>query len=229
MTNQAQSDTPQNPAGIFPNQSLLSSDDQLLAGIRVTRAQFAKMMDCSRQAVTDWVQSGRIIIGSDGRFDPRRAVAGLLRTGDPAKLRARALMPLANELATYRAKIAELEAAIATLSAEAAQLHSQNSDLAENRDFAEGSANEFAALFDELLCQLKFFWLDLAALDGREGFGVIDNWMESALMLGAQNIPPMRESKTYELRRAEAKLNREIAEWDTRVSALMHESNNHEL
>ena len=64
MTNRPEIDQAPILAGKTLPLSLLSSDDEQRAGIRVTRAEFAKMMECSRQAVTDWVQSGRIAVGA---------------------------------------------------------------------------------------------------------------------------------------------------------------------
>ena len=61
MANDLDFDLTKDLAGIPSTASLLSSNEQMLAGIRVTRAQFARMMGCSRQAVTEWVNAGRLI------------------------------------------------------------------------------------------------------------------------------------------------------------------------
>lgn len=87
-----------------------ASSDIETAGIRVTRAEFSRMMECSKQAVTDWVKSGRIVVGADGRFDPSKAVRSLLATGDPEKIRARVLTPLTLEMSQLRGRIRDLEA-----------------------------------------------------------------------------------------------------------------------
>ena len=170
---------------------LLSSDDQLLAGIRVTRAQFARMMNVSRQAVTEWVKAGRLTVGADDRFDPRKAVADLLRTGDPAKLRAKALQPLANEMSSMRQRIVDLESGIGqcmkTIDALKADLHSTRED----REFHESAAAEYSDLFNALIDQLQQFWLDLAGLPESDGAGVVIDWLNFALQYGCAEAGPM--------------------------------------
>lgn len=79
-------------------------------GIRVTRAEFARLLGCSKQAVGEWVTAGKITLGADGRLDPRQAVAQLLRNSDPARLRARVLAPLVRDVVALQRRIAELEA-----------------------------------------------------------------------------------------------------------------------
>lgn len=170
--------------GIPATASLLSSDQQLLAGIRVTRAQFAKMMGCSRQAVTEWVRAGRVTVGSDGRFDPRQAVASLLRTGDPARLRAKVLQPLADELASYRVRIVELESALGESLRQVATLRADLAEALENADFQEGAADEYSDMFDALVTQLPTIWPDLSKLPGNAGADVVIDWMDRALAFG---------------------------------------------
>jgi hypothetical protein len=174
--------------------SLLSTDDQLTAGIRVTRAQFAKMMGCSRQAVTEWVRAGRLTVGSDGRFDPRKAVASLLRTGDPARLRAKVLQPMADELAAYRGRIVDLEAALGQALQTVEKLRTvaaEVEDLRENLDFHEASASEFCAIFLALQRELQTHWPALAALPDNEGGDVIIGWLDIACETGAELAGPL--------------------------------------
>ena len=163
MANNLDPDFLRNESTVPRHGSLLSSDDQLLAGIRVTRAQFAKMMGCSRQAVTDWVQSGRVVVGPDGRFDPRKAVADLLRTGDPARLRARVLQPLAEEISAYRARIVALEAA---LGESLIKCQDRCDDLRDQVEFVEGANEELHEIFRELTVQLPCVFTQLAEMPG---------------------------------------------------------------
>jgi len=180
--------------GIPATGSLLSSDDQLAAGIRVTRAQFAKMMGCSRQAVTDWVRAGRLTVGSDGRFDPRKAVADLLRTGDPARLRAKVLQPLADEVARYRARIVYLESALAVAQGSLEQNRGDASDLQQLRDavdFHEGAANELIEIFEALKVELASNWPALAQLAEEQGARIVIGWLDRCLEAGPMAVGPM--------------------------------------
>lgn len=79
------------------------------SGIRVTRAEFSRLMGCSKQAVTEWVKSGRVSIGVDNRLDPRKAVSQLLQSGDPARIRSRVLQPFVRQIDELLEKIKRLE------------------------------------------------------------------------------------------------------------------------
>lgn len=147
-----------------------ASSDVETSGIRTTRAEFARMMDCSRQAVTDWVKSGRITVGADGRFDPRHAVRSLLATGDPAKIRARILAPLVSEMDALRRKNFQLEHDLA-----AAQ---------ENAEFQEGAAHELLEIIQALKANLTVTWPSLRAADPDLAIAAIERWIESAETIG---------------------------------------------
>lgn len=171
--------------GIPETGSLLSSNDQMLAGIRVTRAQFARMMGCSRQAVTEWVNAGRLTVGADGRFDPCKAVADLLRTGDPARLRAKVLQPLADELAGYRVRITHLEAALGESMRATQALRSDLADAIENADFEAAAASEFLDIFDTMTKQLPATWHALSEMPENAGAEIVIGWLNKALEVGA--------------------------------------------
>lgn len=185
MPNFLDSDQAHGLAGIPAPASLLSSDEQMLAGIRVTRAQFARMMGCSRQAVTEWVRAGRVTVGTDGRFDPRKAVADLLRTGDPARLRAKVLQPLADELAGYRQRIVELEAALGESMRQVTALRSDLAATREDADFHEGSASELCDLFEALEQLIRSEWVWLADQPPEHIQAVLLRWLSRAIQAGA--------------------------------------------
>jgi len=83
------------------------------SGLRLTRAEFARFLGCSKQAVGEWVTAGKITLGADGRLDPRQAVKQLLRNSDPARLRAKVLAPLVRDVGAYQRRIAEIEVRLA--------------------------------------------------------------------------------------------------------------------
>ena len=178
--------------GIPAPASLLSNSDELVAGIRVTRAQFAKMMGCSRQAVTEWVRAGRLTVGPDGRFDPRAAVASLLRTGDPARLRARVLQPLAAELQALRGRIVDLEAALGqalrTIETERTERERMIDEAVE---FHEGAAAELLDIFEALREQIATAWPVLTELPKNAGPGIVIGWLDSALQVGPERAGPI--------------------------------------
>ncbi len=184
MTNALDSYAPPQTAGKTLALPFESSSAEM-AGIRVTRAEFSRMMGCSKQAVTDWVKSGRIVVGADGRFDPCKAVAGLLRTGDPARLRAKVLQPLAEELAGYRVRITHLEAALGESMLATQALRAQLAEEEENASFHEDSADEFLEIFRAMTEQLPATWHALSSMPANAGVDVVIGWLHRALEVGA--------------------------------------------
>jgi hypothetical protein len=143
---------------------------QLGSGLRLTRAELARLLGTSRQAVTTWVKSGKISIGVDGRIDPRAAVAQLLRHSDPAKVRAKVLAPLTGELGALQRRVAELET----------KLHAAR----ECADFHEGAAAELLAQQAALLRHLAAQRAALSALTGAEVVDAIETWLRRAAESG---------------------------------------------
>lgn len=171
MTNQPDDDTGSN----FPSKNLsldlLSSDEAERAGIRVTRAEFSRMMGCSRQCVTDWVQSRRIVVGADGRFDPRQAVASLLRTGDPARIRAKVLEPLVRDIGQRDRRIADLEAKLAAALEDAA--------------YHEENVIEVLGKLEAFQQVLAVDWEFLHTVPPGDGLASVLSWLEVAMKNGA--------------------------------------------
>jgi hypothetical protein len=165
------------------------------SGLRVTRAEFARMMGTSRQAVTTWVRTGKIAIGVDGLIDPRAAVRQLLRNSDPARVRAKILAPLTGELGALQRRVAELET----------QLHAAQEDV----DFHQGVADELLAQQAALLRHLDAQRAALSALSGGEVVAAVEAWLRRAAesgrfdpatpLLGGQGAEP--ESELAELLR----------------------------
>lgn len=50
---------------------------------RLTRAEFARLMDVNRSTVTRWIDSGRVEVGDDGKIDPQAAHNLLEATESP--------------------------------------------------------------------------------------------------------------------------------------------------
>jgi len=180
MTNRLDDDkTPLLPLGHDPA--------ELRSGLRLTRAQFARLMGTSRQAVTTWVKTGKITIGADGRLDPRVAVAQLLRHSDPAKVRAKVLAPLIEELSALRHRVAELEAKLQSALEDAAfhkgavaELEAKLRSALEDAAFHEGAADELLAQQKALLDHLDAERAALSALGGAEVVAAVEAWLRRA-------------------------------------------------
>lgn len=112
---------PLNPDSTTPKTGVLPFEPGALdrSGMRLTRAEFARFLGVSKQAVGEWVTAGKITLGADGRLDPRQAVSQLLRNSDPARLRAKVLEPLARDIGSLQRRVADLESALAAANEEA--------------------------------------------------------------------------------------------------------------
>lgn len=142
MTNPLNPDSTTPKTGVLP----FSAGELDRSGLRLTRAEFARFLGVSKQAVGEWVTAGKIMLGADGRLDPRQAVSQLLRNTDPARIRAKVLEPLARDIGKLQQRVAELEKAL-TQSDESASFHEECAD--------------------ELAAQLNV--LDLHLVDERDG------------------------------------------------------------
>lgn len=95
--------------------------EQTGLGFRVTRADLAKLLGCSRAYVTELVDKGIIPIEKNGRIDPDRAVRELLRR-QPNGGRLRFLIGIRHEIDEARARADQAQAAAAKASRILAQL-----------------------------------------------------------------------------------------------------------
>ena len=135
MTGSTDTDTPRNSAGEQP--PLPFAEAELESnGPRLRPAELARLMGVSRQSVSEWIKLKKIRVGADGRVDPRQAVADMLKSNDPARLRARLLVPFAKEIAALRAQVAKLTHEL--------------KECEEMREFFEGSADELAAMISRV-------------------------------------------------------------------------------
>jgi DNA-binding transcriptional regulator YiaG len=143
-------------------------------GIRLTRAEFARFLNVSKQSISKWVAAGKIVLGADGRLDPRQAVAQLLRNSDPAKLRAKALAPLVRDVGELQRRIAELEAELARV--------------IEDRDFQAGAADELLRAPDALLYLIAEEWSALRTVEPDGIAAALDDLFRRATDLAAREI-----------------------------------------
>lgn len=84
-----------------------------LEGLRLTRAQVARLLGCSKTAVTEWTRKGILTFGGDDRTPAVAAVRQLFERGDVRRLRVRVLREVARDFTALRQTIAELRASLA--------------------------------------------------------------------------------------------------------------------
>lgn len=136
------------------------------SGMRLTRAEFARFMEVSKQAVGDWVKSGKIVLGADGRLDPRQAVSQLLRSTDPARLRSKVLAPLVKDVGKYQQRIAELERRLEISE--------------ENVSFEQDAVMESLDFIDLVVTRLREEWKALCELDPDTSLEAVTSWIDIA-------------------------------------------------
>lgn len=126
-----------------------------LLRVRILPAEFARLMNVSKQTVSVWIRKGFITLYADGRLDVTSAIQQLLRNTDPGRLRARFLKAAIADVSELRQtaaaadeRISALEAALAdinwryTVDGEAAE---RFADLVRNNESALRSTTSTAA------------------------------------------------------------------------------------
>lgn len=134
------------------------------SGLRLTRAEFSRFMDVSKQAVGEWVTSGKITLGADNRLDPRQAVSQLLRNSDPARLRSKVLAPLMRDIGGLQKRIVDLEVTLMAAN--------------ENASFHEASAMELIGQLDSLGHHLSEEHDTLSLLSANKVIASIMEWLK---------------------------------------------------
>ena len=98
--------------------SLLFDQASLGQGIRVTPAQFSRMVEVSRQTVSRWVSTGLIQLFPDGRLDPAEAARRVVENSDPGRLRARLFKNVTRGVDEWRRQAESLEGELKSARAE---------------------------------------------------------------------------------------------------------------
>jgi len=158
------------------SQPLLPFDPAALdrCGIRMSRAEFARFLGVSKQAVSDWTRAGKLVLGADGLLDPRQAVAQLLRTTDPARLRAKVLAPLVRDIGALQKRVADLSARLTAAEGEA--------------EFHREAGGELVAEWQALVGTLREEWHELRRLPASRALAALDAWVRIAEEEGVPGI-----------------------------------------
>ncbi len=146
---------------------MLPFDPQQLVAMRVRPAQFARLCQVSRQAVSDWIKRGVISLGPDGLLDPVTASRQVFERTDPARLRARVFKDIARDVPELREQVRELRQALKQARAERDQI---------------------AGALDEAL-RLRLHPDDIAARMHDLLTGIADQWPALASSAEAGDLP----------------------------------------
>lgn len=86
---------------------ITEADDVDDSKIEIKPSEFSRLIGVSKQAVSAWIKAGKITISDDGYLNPNKAIAQLLKNGNPAKLRSKALMPLIKQIRVLNLMVKE--------------------------------------------------------------------------------------------------------------------------
>lgn len=92
-----------------PKPSTLPFDPADLVAMRVTPAQFSRMVQVSKQTVSVWIRAGKVTLGPDGKLDPAVACREVIERTDPERLRARVFKHATQGIDQLRARVRDLE------------------------------------------------------------------------------------------------------------------------
>lgn len=86
--------------------------------LKVSPAEFSRMIGVSKTSVSNWIKEGRIVIDQAGKIDPKKAVQDVLRNTNPAKLKATFFKAVTNDTETLQNEIIRLNKRIGELETE---------------------------------------------------------------------------------------------------------------
>ncbi len=150
-------------------------------GLRVTQAEFARIMGVSRQSVSKWVAAGKVRPDLDGRFCPKRAARTVLASTDPKKIRARILKDAAEDAASLRAEVDQLRETVDDSEANIRRLREVIARL--ERDQAE--ADRQMEITPEMLA---IRWDDFAEMRHDERARAIAGVLDDALLSASLQV-----------------------------------------
>lgn len=83
--------------------------------LRVRQSDFARLCGVSRQTVSMWVRKGKIrSVFPDGTFNPRQAAREVIKSTDPARLRAKIFRIASEDAAALRRRVSDLGREVAS-------------------------------------------------------------------------------------------------------------------
>lgn len=76
-----------------------------LSVVRLNQAQIAEIFGVSRQAVNQWIKTGKVSIFSDGTMDPVKVARELAKNSDPRRLKNKVFRQIQDETDSLRAQV----------------------------------------------------------------------------------------------------------------------------
>ena len=75
--------------------------------VRLNQAQIAEIFGVSRQAVNQWIKTGKVSIFADGTLDPVKVARELAKNTDPSRLKNKVFRQIRDETDSLRTQVAD--------------------------------------------------------------------------------------------------------------------------
>jgi DNA-binding transcriptional regulator YiaG len=160
------------------------------SAVRVSQAEFARLMEVSKTSVTNWVKLGKITLHADGTIDAKQAAASIIEKSTPSKLRAKVFKQITNDAATLQNEIDRLNARVI-------ELESALSDITTDRDEWHSGYWEQNAVLYEFAQRLTTNDALNKAVKKRDS-NYIDQYLENMIFNNDEPISPAKEQHETE-------------------------------
>lgn len=90
--------------------------------VRLNQAQIAEIFGVSRQAVNQWIKTGKVSIFADGTLDPAKVARELAKNTDPSRLKNKVFRQIRDETDSLRTQVGDQSQQIERLNAQVVTL-----------------------------------------------------------------------------------------------------------
>lgn len=97
------------------NPAIPSQMELRQSAVRISPAEFSRLMSVSKTTVSNWIKLGKITLHADGKLDAKAAAESLIKKTDPSKLRAKVFKQITNDATTLQNEITRLNVRVMEL------------------------------------------------------------------------------------------------------------------
>lgn len=97
------------------NPAIPSQMELRQSAVRISPAEFSRLMSVSKTTVSNWIKLGKITLHADGTLDAKAAAESLIKKTDPSKLRAKVFKQITNDATTLQNEITRLNVRVMEL------------------------------------------------------------------------------------------------------------------
>lgn len=150
--------------------------------VRLNQAQIAEIFGVSRQAVNQWIKTGKVSMFADGTLDPVKVARELAKNTDPSRLKNRVFRQIRDETDSLRAQVERQAQEIQCLNAQMTTLRGRAAFLLGELLVHAAWLNRFSDLVENLAAG------DRAVDNASEWEMVIQGLFDQASELAAESV-----------------------------------------